>query len=120
MIETKYRVWDTKGKSWVSCNVLVDYSGLLFWQFAYDTRLIEDSERYDVQYFTGFKDEDGIEIYAGDVLDGDFPDLVFWNKVRGQWMLQNSEGPDDTLWEIRRDNEPKIIGNIYENPELIP
>ncbi len=71
------------------------------------------------QQFTGFKTEDKVEIFDGDILDGDFPDEVFWDKDRGQWMLRNNDGPDDTLWEILRDNKPKIIGNKYENQELL-
>ena len=70
-------------------------------------------------FYTGYKDVDKIEIYEGDILNGDFPDVVFWDDDRGQWMLRNSENPDDTLWEIIRDNKPKIIGNIHENPELL-
>ena len=122
----KYRVWDLKGKCWVSCNVIVDYSGVLLWAFGYETRVIEfpdSTERYDVQYFTGFKDSTGKEVYQGDILSGDYPDgvypdKVFWDKNRGQWMLRNSIGPDDTLWEILRDSDTAmIIGNIHEDPE---
>ncbi len=72
-----------------------------------------------VGQFTGFKDKGNVEIYSGDILDGDYPDEVFFDKDRGQWMLRNCVGPDDTLWEILRDNKPKIIGNIIEDPELV-
>ena len=69
--------------------------------------------------YTGLKEKSGKEIYEGDILSGDFPDLVFWDDDKGQWGLRNSENFDDTLWEIIRDNNPEIIGNIYENPELL-
>ena len=114
----KYRVWSLKGKCWISCNIIVDYSGVLLWAFGYDTKIIEDPENYDVQYFTGFKDSLGKEIFQGDILSGDYPDEVFWDKERGQWMLRNSENPDDTLWETLRDNDTgMIIGDIYGDPE---
>ncbi len=72
-----------------------------------------------VGQYTGFKTEDKVEIFDGDILDGDYPDEVIWDNDRGQWMLRNCVGPDDTLWEILRDNKPKIIGNIHENSELL-
>ena len=119
MKETKYRVWDKKGSRWINTNVIIDAYGILIWSFAFEIRPIDDPENYDVEYFTGFKDEAGKEIYQGDILSGDYPDEVFWDNDRGQWMLRNSENPDDTLWEIMRDNNPKIIGNIMENPEIL-
>ncbi len=72
-------------------------------------------------FYTGFTDKDGTEIYEGDIVGGthDYPDEVIWSDERGQWMLDNGINPDDTLWEIHRDNDIEIIGNIYENPALI-
>ncbi len=72
-----------------------------------------------VGQFTGLKNKEEEEIYEGDILSGDFPDLVFFDENRGQWMLRNSENPDDTLWEIMKENNPGVMGNIHENPELL-
>ena len=80
---------------------------------------MSESDLYILMQYTGLEDKNKTEIYEGDVLEGDFPDVVFWDNDRGQWKLRNRENPDDTLWEIIRDNNPEIIGNIYENPELL-
>lgn len=72
-------------------------------------------------FYTGFKDISGKEIYQGDFVQGtnDYPDEVIWSDERGQWMLDNGINPDDTLWEIHRDNDLNVTGNKYENPELL-
>ena len=127
----KYRVWDLKGKCWVSCNVVVDYSGLLFWSFGYESKLIDDPETYDVQYFTGLKDKAGKEIYEGDILGmlhARVSNKVYW-KVG--WTDSRFDLPVGFIWGAfgMRSNIPQyihpsvndleIIGNIHENPELL-
>jgi len=122
----KYRVWDKERKEWVRQTgnpYIFPFEGITAMICAGNSTghiSLEDfSEYYKIMLFTGFKDEDGKEIYEGDILSGDYPDEVFWDKNRGQWMLNNYDGPDDTLWEILKFNKPKIIGNIYENPDLL-
>ena len=118
MREIKFRAWDEQEKKMrnISC---------MFWKTGewYISRFELDGkdmkEGMPIMQYTGLKDKDGKEVYEGDVINGDFPDVVFWDDDRGQWMLRNSENPDDTLWEIMRDNNPEIIGNVHENPELI-
>lgn len=77
--------------------------------------------QYVLCQYTDLKDKNGKEIYEGDVVGGthDYLDEVIWSNERGQWMLDNGINPDDTLWEIHRDNDIEIIGNIHENPELM-
>jgi uncharacterized phage protein (TIGR01671 family) len=87
--------------------------------------------------FTGLKDKNGKEIYEGDICtiaDGMMYSksvgtmvagkyLVYWNDDR--WGLKDSNGDDyDTGDYYRGDdinnwNESEIIGNIYENPDLL-
>ena len=67
--------------------------------------------------FTGFKDKKGKEIYEGDITEYDSKErgrrLVKWDIRRGQFFLQG--GYDGQI----NDTRIIVIGNIYENPELL-
>lgn len=79
--------------------------------------------------FTGLKDRKGIDIYDGDVLifgKSSTRYAVSWNN--DGWVAFSNEGDEFGAYRnsiyhrTRYDKENKqieIIGNIYENPELI-
>ena len=73
---------------------------------------------------TGLKDKSGKEIYEGDILsfglwsDTKLPCLhkVYWNDESASfdtWDLRRNE------WGGQLDAFSEVIGNIYENPELL-
>ncbi|HDY88818.1 MAG TPA: hypothetical protein ENH82_11995 [bacterium] len=122
MREIKFRAWDKYAKKMIFDFVISQYNKFSGWSNCVYCGLkvgSGGSDDYTLMQYTGFKDKNGKEIYGGDILNGDFPDVVFWDDDRGQWMLRNSENPDDTLWEIIRDNNPEIISNVHEHPELL-
>lgn len=83
--------------------------------------------------FTGFKDKNGKEIYDMDII-GDWTDVdgkmeqskqtVYFDDMLGQWMLDNSLKQDKTisysLFSELHDFEYEIIGNVFENTDLLP
>ncbi|MCK6071827.1 YopX family protein [Staphylococcus epidermidis] len=77
---------------------------------------------FDIGYFelmqsTGLKDNDGIEFYEKDIVRNiDSEELGVVEYDEGQFRVSYN-GVSEQLWEI--DKDLQIIGNIYENPELL-
>lgn len=71
--------------------------------------------RYKLLQFTGLLDKNGKEIYEGDLMSymNTEPKEVVFHK--GCFCHKISDG----LYHIFGDKNWEIIGNIYENPDLI-
>ena len=84
--------------------------------------------------YTGLKDKNGKEIYEGDILETDECILeVAWGEY--EWLLngkaKNPDHDEVDYWQegvmhlreidqnYGEDKDERVIGNIYENPELI-
>lgn len=76
--------------------------------------------------YTGLKDKNGKEIYEGDVYQYNVQLHLgsFTKEYNHREVVKFEDGAfwvsNYLLWEaLEGDNESEIIGNIYENPELL-
>jgi len=104
----KFRVWDSVYLNWKNPE---DYT--------YTELFLDD--KYIVQQFTGMIDEDGKDIYEGDII---FCKVYYGIENRigivdyfaSSFIVDWRNQIDDPLDEIP---DIKVIGNIFENPELL-
>jgi len=127
MREIKFRAWDKRFKKMVYDRPVA----ILF---------LNDSD-HEIMEYTGLNGKDGIEIYEGDILQIETEDHKIinvvceygiarrvmdtgWEVDIPSFYFKRNDGllsfPIVKNWQGKHDLEIiEVIGNIYENPELI-
>jgi len=78
-------------------------------------------DQVELMQFTGLLDKDGKEIYEGDIVerpDGGNPGLVRWFDG-GYWGVEVESDVWSYMFDCNHPENHEVIGNIYENPELL-
>lgn len=149
MREIKFRAWSTiynENEMFYDVEMLLRHDGQ-WWMFNNRTRLYQSGDRCAIMQYTGLKDNKGLDIYDGDILQWDHTysgrvygqepfkenpikckGIVTWMGVEfyisgnfklpaSLWRFERGEN-HNMQWEVLDENF-EVIGNIYENPELL-
>lgn len=129
----KFRAWDSEQKEMYLYGDIKDFT-------------LGSVNRTDAGYifmqFTGIHDKNGKEIYEGDVVSikelarsendkqrmirgsdyvsSEYIGVITWDNESCDYScVQQGQTIEDAVGFPRHEQEMKIIGNIYENPELL-
>ena len=126
MREILFRGRRKKGdKRWVEGDLLHGYFGFGITNRYYAGSSFEVVPETVGQY-TGLTDKNGKKIFEGDIVSGHLDDLFPEDESRYEiawidygWHLTNLDGTVDTAEQDWVNQNFEVIGNIYDNPELM-
>lgn len=127
MRDIKFRVWDNERNAMLnSKSVDIDFFEgkieITSDTIRYDEVYTDEIKEFELMQYIGVKDKNGREIYEGDIITITLDTgNVITGSVgmnNGQWSIKYYDRYY-SLVSIWYEMQPEVIGNIYENPELI-
>ena len=126
--EIKFRAWLKEERKMVNVETLfIGINRLCFGNSKTEDLFFRDFEEVELMQYTGFKDKNGKEIYEGDIMKYKFPydrrlkhiSPVSYLDTQASFGIVDSYGNNIPLYDITANNYFEIIGNIYENKNLL-
>lgn len=132
--EIKFRAWHKINKEWTSDPIIDGENGKMMAFSMLDAQFVRHyrDDEMEIMQYTGLKDKNSKEIYEGDIVEyndfnslrtgGHAEDKIIVGKVTfgcGMWMVEEKNCGHDLYEGLVNDEELEVIGNIYENPELL-
>lgn len=124
MREIKFRAWGLIGKKMYESYV-VDEDGMFCVNRDFSNNCeVSDQDKVIQMQFTGLIDKNGKEIYEGDIVriydfikrESYLVSSIYYSE---RYACFSISGADDLSFYLLHKDYFEVIGNIYENPELL-
>ena len=122
MREIKFRAWVKE------LNEIREVEYINFWKkmiaypnkFCTEYYLSADFDEIKLMQYTGLKDKNNKEIYEGDIVTlHNSRYKVIFNMEQARFVLRDDKFEMEIPFTNNNNERMEIIGNIYENPELM-
>ena len=131
MREIKFRAWDKELNFMINIKrYKIDFNGQVLFDNN-DKELYNQTNKIELMQYTGLKDKNDVDIYEGDIVsftlfdcfDNDMQHIgkiLFNNGAFYIEYMDKSELYNSLLcYVISQDDEFEVIGNIYENSDVL-
>lgn len=124
----KFRAWDRLTDKMFPVGIIDCSIQVVYIEESNGLDSCRNSDEVELMQFTGLKDKNGKEVFEGDIIKDseDFIAQVVYDKEYAGFGLNYqpfdlTDGLSVTFEELKNEyqNTFEIIGNIYENPELL-
>lgn len=122
MNNMKFRAWDKDERA------MLDVHGINFdAQGIWTNELIDDESDGNFIFLddvvpmqsTGLKDKKGVEIYEGDIVKNIYDEIYVVKWLDAGFYLEEKYNGGFDYYELHFEKNKEVIGNIYENLELL-
>lgn len=120
----KFRAWNKVREEMIDdCDLAITSDGsVLAGDLNYDVEsgmLADVTDNVVIMMSTRLKDKNGTEIYEGDIIKNSYDEIYTVKWFDAAFYLEEKYNGGFDYHELHLEDNKKVIGNIYENPELL-